>query len=102
MQKFEQIMYLPVERTFPFKAYHQSSTSSFALIIAYVSVLMSPKEWVKNTFGWARAEVLVNAVFLIYSSFIERRCRVFGHTSNISKFSSFLSNFFRSLKLCRP
>uniref|UniRef100_T1L0V4 Zinc transporter 1 n=1 Tax=Tetranychus urticae TaxID=32264 RepID=T1L0V4_TETUR len=48
-----------------------------ALIIAYVSVLMSPKEWVKNTFGWARAEVLgalVNAVFLIalcFSIFVE-------------------------------
>ena len=39
-----------------------------ALIIAYVSVRMSPKKWRKNTFGWARAEVvgaLVNAVFLI-------------------------------------
>lgn len=38
-----------------------------ALIIAYVSVCMSPKKWSKNTFGWARAEVLgalVNAVFL--------------------------------------
>ena len=39
-----------------------------ALIIAYLSVLMSPKKWAKNTFGWARAEVLgalVNAVFLV-------------------------------------
>ncbi|RWS00590.1 zinc transporter 1-like protein [Dinothrombium tinctorium] len=38
-----------------------------ALVIAYVSVRMSPKKWSKNTFGWARAEVLgalVNAVFL--------------------------------------
>ena len=38
-----------------------------ALLIAYVSVRMSPKKWSKNTFGWARAEVLgalVNAVFL--------------------------------------
>ena len=26
-------------------------------MIAYVSVEMSPKEWSKNTFGWARAEV---------------------------------------------
>lgn len=29
---------------------------------------MSPKKWAKNTFGWARAEVLgalVNAVFLV-------------------------------------
>ena len=28
-----------------------------ALIIAYISIKMSPKEWSKNTFGWARAEV---------------------------------------------
>lgn len=38
-----------------------------ALVIAYISVRMSPKKWSKNTFGWARAEVLgalVNAVFL--------------------------------------
>ncbi|XP_065159874.1 proton-coupled zinc antiporter SLC30A1 isoform X2 [Atheta coriaria] len=38
-----------------------------ALVIAYMSVKMSPKKWSKNTFGWARAEVLgalVNAVFL--------------------------------------
>merc|ERR1719397_2302027 len=39
-----------------------------ALVIAYVSVTVSPKEWKQNTFGWARAEVvgaLINAVFLI-------------------------------------
>jgi len=39
-----------------------------ALVIAYVSIKMSPKEWSKNTFGWARAEVvgaLVNSVFLV-------------------------------------
>merc|ERR1712179_414219 len=38
-----------------------------ALVIAYVSIRMSPKNWSKNTYGWARAEVvgaLVNAVFL--------------------------------------
>jgi len=37
-------------------------------VIAYVSITMSPKEWSKNTFGWARAEVvgaLVNSVFLV-------------------------------------
>ena len=28
-----------------------------ALLIAYVSVSVSPKEWKQNTFGWARAEV---------------------------------------------
>lgn len=38
-----------------------------ALIVAFLSLKMSPKKWSKNTFGWARAEVLgalVNAVFL--------------------------------------
>lgn len=29
-----------------------------ALIIAFISVRMSPKSWNKNTYGWARAEVL--------------------------------------------
>ncbi len=39
-----------------------------ALVIAYLSVRMAPKSWDKNTYGWARAEVLgalVNAVFLV-------------------------------------
>jgi len=48
-----------------------------AIIIAFISVRMSPKRWKKNTFGWARAEVvgaLVNAVFLFalcFSIFVE-------------------------------
>ena len=29
-----------------------------ALIIAFLSVKMAPKSWDKNTYGWARAEVL--------------------------------------------
>jgi cation diffusion facilitator family transporter len=39
-----------------------------ALSISFLSVKMSPKKWSKNTFGWARAEVLgalINAVFLV-------------------------------------
>ncbi|XP_071442185.1 proton-coupled zinc antiporter SLC30A1 [Hetaerina americana] len=39
-----------------------------ALGVAFLSIRMSPKKWSKNTFGWARAEVLgalVNAVFLV-------------------------------------
>lgn len=39
-----------------------------ALVISFLSIEMSPKKWSKNTFGWARAEVLgalVNAVFLV-------------------------------------
>lgn len=43
---------------------------------------MSPKKWSKNTFGWARAEVLgalINAVFLIalcFSIIIESLKRI--------------------------
>ncbi|XP_046915578.2 uncharacterized protein LOC124496144 [Dermatophagoides farinae] len=53
-----------------------------ALVIAYVSVRMSPKKWSKNTFGWARAEVLgalINAVFLValcFSILIESLKRI--------------------------
>jgi len=39
-----------------------------ALVVSFLSIKMSPKKWSKNTFGWARAEVLgalVNAVFLV-------------------------------------
>ncbi|XP_043229187.1 zinc transporter 1-like [Amphibalanus amphitrite] len=48
-----------------------------ALVVAFLAVRMSPKKWSKNTFGWARAEVLgalVNSVFLIalcFSIFVE-------------------------------
>ncbi|CAL4139106.1 unnamed protein product [Meganyctiphanes norvegica] len=54
-----------------------------ALIIAFLSVKMSPKKWSKNTFGWARAEVLgalVNAVFLLalcFSIFVESLKRIY-------------------------
>lgn len=47
-------------------SFHMFS-DAVALVIAFASVYMSPKKWSKNTFGWARAEVLgalVNAVFL--------------------------------------
>lgn len=47
-------------------SFHMFS-DAIALVIAFVSVRMSPKKWSKNTFGWARAEILgalVNAVFL--------------------------------------
>lgn len=47
-------------------SFHMFS-DAIALVIAYISVRMSPKKWTKNTFGWARAEILgalVNAVFL--------------------------------------
>ena len=34
-----------------------------ALIIAFISVKMAPKSWDKNTFGWARAEVLGKSLY---------------------------------------
>ena len=43
-----------------------------ALLIALVSVKLSPREWSRNTYGWARAEVvgaLINSVFLLALSF---------------------------------
>ena len=39
-----------------------------ALVVALVSIRISPREWSKNTYGWARAEVvgaLINSVFLL-------------------------------------
>ena len=36
-----------------------------ALIIAFVSVKMAPKSWDKNTYGWARAEVLGKFYYII-------------------------------------
>ncbi|KAL7633453.1 UNVERIFIED_CONTAM: hypothetical protein RMT77_016324 [Armadillidium vulgare] len=54
-----------------------------ALIIAFLSIKMSPKKWSKNTFGWARAEVLgalVNSVFLLalcFSIFVESLKRLY-------------------------
>ncbi|KAJ8984426.1 hypothetical protein NQ317_012489 [Molorchus minor] len=59
-----------------------------ALVIAFLSVKMSPKKWSKNTFGWARAEVLgalVNAVFLValcFSITVEA-CKRFLETDTI-------------------
>jgi len=29
-----------------------------ALVVAFISVGLSTKSWKKNTFGWARAEIL--------------------------------------------
>ena len=44
-----------------------------ALIIAFISVKMAPKSWDKNTFGWARAEVLGKLLYYINSN-----CKTFG------------------------
>lgn len=47
-------------------SFHMFS-DAIALVIAFISVHVSPKKWSKNTFGWARAEILgalINAVFL--------------------------------------
>ncbi|CAG0885270.1 unnamed protein product [Darwinula stevensoni] len=47
----------------------QCQSLMFSYEFMLLSILqMSPKKWSKNTFGWARAEVLgalVNAVFLV-------------------------------------
>jgi zinc transporter 1 len=47
-------------------SFHMFS-DAIALVIAFIGVHVSPKKWSKNTFGWARAEILgalINAVFL--------------------------------------
>ena len=60
-----------------------------ALVIALVSIRMSPKEWSKNTYGWARAEVvgaLINSVFLCalcFSITVEAVQRFFVRITNI-------------------
>jgi Co/Zn/Cd efflux system component len=46
-----------------------------ALIIAFISVRMAPKSWDKNTYGWARAEVLGKAFCILKSLFIMRSPR---------------------------
>lgn len=59
---------------------------------------MSPKKWSKNTFGWARAEVLgalVNAVFLValcFSITIEACKRYF--IESVCVFEYFLNFYF--------
>lgn len=57
-----------------------------ALVIAFISVKMAPKSWDKNTYGWARAEVLgalVNAVFLGES--MEAEGGGLGHHQAVSR-----------------
>jgi zinc transporter 1 len=59
-----------------------------ALVVAFLSIKMSPKKWSKNTFGWARAEVLgalVNAVFLVALCFsiTVQACRRFIQVEEI-------------------
>ncbi|CAO1406172.1 unnamed protein product [Diamesa tonsa] len=61
-----------------------------ALVISFLSIKMSPKKWSKNTFGWARAEVLgalVNAVFLVALCFsiIIEACKRFIEPEDIHK-----------------
>ena len=41
-----------------------------ALVIAYISVRLSPKDWQNSTFGWARAEVTAEIItFTIFFKF---------------------------------
>jgi len=59
---------------------------------------MSPKKWSKNTFGWARAEVLgalVNAVFLValcFSITVEA-CKRCVHIIFYSLYKNVIYNF---------
>ena len=53
-----------------------------ALVIAFISVKMAPKSWDKNTYGWARAEVLgkltknfVKIFFVFYRNFFDELFR---------------------------
>ena len=74
-----------------------------ALIVAFLSIRMSPKEWSKNTYGWARAEVvgaLVNSVFLFALCFsisveaIQRFLvyKYYGACDNYNKSDCFAEN----------
>lgn len=60
---------------------------------------MSPKKWSKNTFGWARAEVLgalVNAVFLValcFSITVEA-CKRYAYIYLNNMNTNFIYDFF--------
>ncbi|XP_065581156.1 proton-coupled zinc antiporter SLC30A1-like [Artemia franciscana] len=59
--------YVTNSNTLVADAFHMLSDVA-SLVVAFLSIKMSPKPWAKNTFGWARAEVLgalINSVFLI-------------------------------------
>ena len=50
-----------------------------ALVIAFISVKMAPKSWDKNTYGWARAEVLGKTKkFVCFSISIEDSEKAFS------------------------
>ncbi len=46
-----------------------------ALIIAFISVRMAPKSWDKNTYGWARAEILGKKDFYLMRKGTKRSFR---------------------------
>jgi len=61
-----------------------------ALIVAFVSVKISPLKWSRNTYGWARAEVLgalVNSVFLVALCFsiVVDSVKRFVHPEEVEK-----------------
>lgn len=65
----------------------------------FVFIQMAPKKWSKNTFGWARAEVLgalVNAVFLValcFSIIVESVKRYGSHYHDFYLLLNSMENF---------
>ena len=65
-------------------AFHMLS-DILSLMVAYIAVYISPQKWSRNTYGFARAEVLgalTNSVFLIslsFTIFMDSITRLFNH-----------------------
>ena len=86
-------------------AFHMLS-DVIALLVAFVSVYISGKPWHRNTFGYARAEVLgamINAVFLMALCFTividsakvtasQTKLNSVTHSHNSSEITSFVIN----------
>ena len=62
-----------------------------ALVIAFISVKMAPKSWDKNTYGWARAEVLGKTIF--FFRFLEDSEKAFSCVSLETDCIYFMSSY---------
>lgn len=62
-----------------------------ALVIAFISVKMAPKSWDKNTYGWARAEVLgkTKVFFFDFQKILRKLFLVLSETDCIYFMSSY-------------
>ena len=58
-----------------------------ALIIAFLSVKMAPKSWDKNTYGWARAEVLGKKKIMFFCIKMHKKSRFVSKTGETKLFS---------------